>query len=140
MLALPPVSFHGVSDGQTFVPDERGRWLGWCAKYKGRRLTITAEAERVRRTNAQNRRYWTLIVPTYQEWVGELNKLQAHEDLLSYFNQGDRLLPTGEVKTVTKRSKDLTKDEFSAFMTRCEVGLAQMGLEFPEVDFKDEEE
>src|SRR5512147_2083114 len=103
MLALPPATFSGTSDGQTFVPDERGRWLGWMAKYRGRRLTITAEAEYRRRTNAQNRRYWAIIVPGYQEWVGEADKLQAHEDLLSSFNRMDRLLPTGEVVPVVRR-------------------------------------
>ncbi len=129
---LPPAVFHGASDGTTFVPDERGRWLGWCAKYRGRRITVTAEPERRRRTNQQNKRYWSLLVPVYQEWAGEPDKLQAHEDLLSQCNREDKLLPNGTVISRVKRSKALTVEEFNAFTERVEVFLAQQGMEFPE--------
>ena len=133
-MTLPPAVFVGTSDGKAFVPDERGRWVGWLAKYKGRRVTITAEPERLRRTAQQNKRYWSLIVPVYQEWVGEPDKLQAHEDLLSLHNRADRLLPTGEVVSVVKRSRFLSIEEFNSYMTRVEVWLAQQGIEFPELE------
>ena len=132
-MTLPPAVFIGTTDGKAFVPDERGRWVGWLAKFKGRRLTITAEPERIRRTDAQNRRYWSLIVPVYQEWVGEPDKLQAHEDLLSLHNRADRMLPTGELVAVVRRSKNLTVQEFTEYTRRVETWLAQQGITFPEI-------
>ena len=129
---LPPAVFVGASDGKSFVPDARGRWVGWLARYKGRRVMLTAEPERKRRTLKQNARYWSLIVPVYQEWVGEPDKLQAHEDLLSLHNRADRPLPTGEVVKVVKRSKHLTVEEFLEYGRRVETWLAQQGIEFPE--------
>ena len=134
MTTLPPAVFVGASDGKAFVPDERGRWQGWLAKYRGRRVTMTAEPERLRRTAKQNARYWALIVPIYQEWVGEPDKLQAHEDLLSLHNRADRLLPTGEVVQVVKRSRNLSIEEFLAFTQRVEMWMAQQGIEFPELE------
>ena len=133
-MTLPPAVFVGTSDGKQFVPDERGRWVGWLAKYRGRRLHLTAEPDRIRRTDAQNKRYWSLIVPVYQEWVGEPDKLQAHEDLLSLHNRMDRLLPTGEVVKVVARSKNLSIEQFNEYTSRVEVWLAQQGIEFPELE------
>src|SRR5512135_135561 len=133
MTTLPPAVFVGASDGKAFLPDERGRWVGFLAKYKGRRVTATLEPERIRRTDQQNKRYWSLIVPVYQEWVGEPDKLQAHEDLLSLHNRADRLLPTGEVIKVVRRSRNLTVEEFQEFTSRVEVWLASQGIEFPEL-------
>jgi len=115
---LPPVTFAGRSSGKAFIPDEPGRFAGWLARYRDRRLSVTLEPERRRRTNPQNERYWALLVPAYMEWAGEPDKLQAHEDLLSLHNRADKLLPTGEVIKVTR--------------SRVEVWLAQNGVEFPE--------
>jgi hypothetical protein len=129
---LQTATFVGRSDGARFVPSEPGRFAGWLARHKGRALTLTIEPERRRRSIPQNERYWALLVPAYQEWAGEPDKLQAHEDLLSLHNRADKLLPTGEVVKVVRRSKTLTVEEFHDFMQRVEVWLAQNGVELPE--------
>jgi hypothetical protein len=122
------ITLAGVSKGGQFIPDERGRWIGFLSRYEGRRVSVTAEAERIRRSKQQNDRYWALLVPLYQEWVGEEDKLQAHEDLLSQCNTSTRLLPTGEVISTVKRSRFLTVEEFTEFTNRVEMWLAKNGV------------
>ena len=128
------ITLHGKSDGKRLVLDEPGRWIGFLARYAGRRLTQTTEAERIRRTKKQNDRYWALLVPLYQEWVGEESKEQAHEDLLVQCNSTTRILPTGEVISTVRRSRFLSVEEFNEFTGRVEMWLAKHGIEFPEGD------
>ena len=126
------ITLVGLSDGRRFLPDEPGRWIGFLARYKSRRLSVTAEAERIRRSPKQNARYWSLIVPMYQEWVGEEDKLQAHEDLLTQCNTSTRILPTGEIISTVRRSRFLSVEEFNDYTTRVEMWLAKHGCEFPD--------
>ena len=123
------ITLTGSSDGRRFIPDEPGRWIGYLAYCAGKRVTVTAERERLRRTKKQNDRYWALLVPMYQEWVGEEDKLQAHEDLLTQCNTGTRLLPTGEIVSTVKRSRFLTVEEFLEYTRRVEMWLAKHGCE-----------
>jgi hypothetical protein len=90
---------------------------------------MTAEPERRRRSKKQNDRYWALLVPAYMEWVGEDDKLQAHEDILSQCNRGDRMLPTGELINVVKRTRHQTVEEHCEFTARVERWLASHGVE-----------
>lgn len=126
------ITLGGMSDGKRFIPDEPGRWIGFLAYCAGKRMTVTAERERLRRSAKQNARYWALIVPVYQEWVGEEDKLQAHEDLLAQCNKQTRILPTGEVIETVGRSRFKTVEEFEEYTSRCEMWLAKHGVEFPE--------
>ena len=123
------ITLGGTSDGKQFIPDEKGRWIGFLAYCAGKRMTVTAERELLRRTPKQNARYWSLIVPVYQEWVGEEDKLQAHEDLLAQCNKSTRILPTGEVIETVKRSKFLNVEEFNEYTSRVEMWLAKHGVE-----------
>ena len=125
------ITLTGLSSGGAFVPDEKGRWIGFLARFNGRRLNVTAEAERIRRSKKQNDRYWALIVPLYQEWVGEEDKEQAHEDILAQCNKATRILPTGEVITTVRRSRVLTVEEFNEFTNRAEMWLAKHGVVIP---------
>lgn len=131
-MATRSITLTGSSDGKRFIPDEPGRWIGFLAYCAGKRMTVTAERERLRRTNKQNSRYWALIVPVYQEWVGEENKLVAHSELLSLCNKDSRILPTGEVVEVAKGSRFLSVEEFNEYTNRCEMWMAKHGIEFPE--------
>jgi len=126
------ISLSGASDGSSFLPDERGRWAGFLARYKGRRITVTAEAERVRRSKQANDRYWARIVPFYQEWVGEDDKLQAHEDILAQCSKTTRILPTGEVIETIQRSRFKTVEEFQEFTKKAERWLASHGVLIPD--------
>src|SRR5512139_3341210 len=130
-MATRSITLTGSSDGKRFIPDEPGRWIGFLAYCAGKRMTVSAERERLRRTPKQNSRYWALIVPVYQEWVGEEDKLQAHEDLLAQCNTGTRILPTGEVISTVKRSRFLSIQEFQEYTSRCEMWMAKHGVEFP---------
>ena len=123
------ITLNGTSDGKQFIPDEKGRWIGFLVYCNGKRMTVQAERERQRRTKKQNDRYWVLIVPAYQEWVGEEDKEQAHEDLLSQCNKQTRILPTGEVISTVGRSRFKTVEEFSEYTSRCEMWLAKNGVE-----------
>jgi hypothetical protein len=129
---LKATIFVGRSDGTKFIPLEPGRWAGWLARYRDRTVTAILEPERRRRSQKQNDRYWAALVPAYMEWVGEDDKLQAHEDILSQCNRDDRLLPTGEVIQVVKRSRFLTMEEHCEFTGRVERWLAQHGVEVGE--------
>ncbi len=128
---MAKVLLLGRSDGRAFVPDEPGRLSGWLARHKDKRVSAIYETERRPRTKKMNDRYWTLIVPAYQEYVGEEDKLQAHEDLLSLCNRADRMLPDGTLISRVLRSHDRSVEEFQAFTERAELFLAKHGVELP---------
>ena len=118
--------FDGIVDADGSL-ESMGLRL-WLEGKKGRRVYITAETERRPKTLKQLARYWGYLLPLYMEYVGEDNKLQAHEDLLIQCSRADRMLPDGEILQTVKRTRDMDTLEHSQFTERVERFLAKHGV------------
>lgn len=110
---------------------EKGRWVGWLMKHAGKRVSLVLTREKRRRSDAQNRRYWSLVVPCFSEWSG-YEKDEAHEVLLQMFSKYEDHLPSGEVVERILRSSKMTVEQFNTYTSRVERFLAEHGFEFPE--------
>jgi hypothetical protein len=119
-------------DGQLKL-DETGRWLGWLMRHKGKRLTITVSRAKIRRSDAQNRRYWSLVIPCFSEWSG-FERDEARETLLQMFSSYEDRLPSGEAVVRVVRSSRMTVGQFSDYTSRVERFLAGHGFVFPSDD------
>lgn len=122
--------FGGTVSKGVLTLDDPIRWRGVLAHHEGRRVTITVRREQQVRTLAQNRYYWSVVVPIFGEWSGE-DKDAAHETLKSLHLVVEHELPTGELVRKAGETKVLTIEEFSQYVERVCVWLAQQGVYVP---------
>lgn len=110
---------------------EQGRYIGWLMRHARKPVTVILTRAKRRRSDAQNKRYWSLIVPCFSEWSG-YEKDEAHEVLLQMFSKYEDHLPTGELVERIRRSSKMSVEQFNEYMGRVERFLAAHGFEFPE--------
>jgi hypothetical protein len=116
-----------VKEGQ-FKPDTVTKYRGILARFEGRRVTVTVEAERKHRSLPANARYWGLIVATMSEWSG-FEKDECHELLKAMFLPRREVnLPTGEAATLAPSTADMLSDDFYEYTSRCERWLVGQGV------------
>lgn len=129
--------FSGQVKKGCFYPDALPRWNVTFGKLEGKRVTVKVESYRDVRSLAQNRRYFSCVVPVVAEVLsqelpqGELpvSKDEAHEKLKEHFI-GFRVTSLGKVP---KRSRDLNTEQFAAFVRAVEEWLAtKWGIVIPE--------
>ena len=127
---MPSDRFTGSVKGGRVVFDQPQRWIGVTARFEGRRVEVTLQAERKERSLAQNRYYWSVVVPIFGEWTGE-SKDEAHETLKTIHLQQDFVLPTGELVRKAGSTKRLSTVDFQAYVERVCVWCAQQGVFIP---------
>ena len=99
-------------------------WKAALARHRGQVVYVLLESLKVNRSTAQNRRYWSLLVPLVAEVLTlggsfHLSSDQAHEVLKMAF-LGHVETPLGNAP---KSSKTLTVEEFSVYCTKIEHWL-----------------
>lgn len=111
------VSYATVKDGAIIV-----RGLG---SLEGKKVEVTVQKLRKRRSNPQNAFYWAVVVEYF--WQGlrdlghEVSKDDAHEILkLKFLKTHVMNDDTGEVIEFTKSTSALTTSEFMDFIAQCQ--------------------
>lgn len=127
---MPSQRFTGKVEQGRLILDDPERWKAYLSGLVGRRFEVSIQPERKHRTSAQNRYYWSVVVPLFGEWTGE-DKDDAHETLKSIHLMVDSILPTGELVRKPGRSSELSTVEFSEYVERVCVWLAQQGVFVP---------
>ena len=108
------VKFRGV-DG--------ARWAKLKTHLEGQEVDITLDRHAAKRSGAQNRYYWGVVVKMIAEAMGELCQESAHDALRVQFLR----VPAVEGKLPTIRSTtDLTTAEFEDYLMRCKVLASKM--------------
>lgn len=110
--------------------DDPLRWRAVVARHEGRHIAITLQRQRPVRSLAQNRYYWSVVVPIFGEWTGE-EKDEAHETLKTLHLMVEKVLPTGELVRKAGSSRTLNTVEFSAYVERVCIWLALHGVYVP---------
>lgn len=123
--------FGGTVKEGVLTLDVPLRWRAVLARHEGRRVTLTVQREQLQRTLAQNRWYWSIVVPVFGDWTG-YEKDEAHAVLKSLFLKVEKTLPTGEVLEVPGSTAKLTKEEFSEYCERVARFLAENGVYVPQ--------
>lgn len=106
------------------LPAQVGTVAAWLTALEGKRIEVTYREIKDVRSLAQNRRYWSLVVPVVAEVLSSgrelpLSKDQAHYALkLAFIGHEDT--PLGPVP---KSSKELDTAQFAAFCSKVEEWL-----------------
>ncbi len=130
--------FHGRSLKGEFHPDLREQWDIWHDHNEGKRVVVSISLERQYRSLAQNRRYWSLVLPVVRECINverdkdglmPLSKDQIHWALKGALI-GWEETPLGKVP---KSSKELDVPGFADFCRQVEEWIAtKWGVALPE--------
>ena len=76
--------FTGKVHEGLFRPDLGPRWRGILARFEGRRVTVTLEQERKRRSLRANAYLWGVVYRTAAEWSGH-DEDELHELMKARF-------------------------------------------------------
>lgn len=126
--------FAGEMSCGVFIPDLREQWDIWRDAHEHKRVVVKVDLERQHRSLAQNRRYWSIVVPIAAEVLNQgrdipLSKDQVHE-VLKYAFIGHEDTPLGPVP---KSSKVLTTEKYAEFCQEVEAWLVlTWGVVIPE--------
>lgn len=104
--------------------------------YAGKKIRLSIDEAKEKRSNDQNSYYWSAIVPFVRyarfEMGDPLSLNAVHEDLLKQF------APTvtvrglnGEAYTRPMRSKEMTVSQMAAYITAISGTMASMGYPVP---------
>jgi len=114
------------------------KFIATIKALEGSYVNVTLEKQKDRRSAEQNKYYWgCLVLPFYQflKGIGEVeiaDKEEAHE-LLKLKCNGKTVTIDGKQERYAKSTAELSVDEFSEYIERCEVYLASIGVELPDL-------
>lgn len=124
-------SFRATVRDGLLVWSEPARAAAWLAMAKDKPLLVTLEREPHRRTLAQNRRYWSALVPfaaeVFQQRTGQpFSKDTAHYALkLAFLGHIEVPGPGGQIVLVPKSSAELDTAGFAGYCNRIEAWIEQ---------------
>ena len=128
---MTPQRFLAFPQGSKLVLDEPGRWSGLLAKLEGKRIQVTVEPVRAKRSGSQNRKLFACYkegLAGMEEYTGH-TVTEVHEAYKQlYCPEKPVELPNGKTVMV-KSTRLLTKDEFSAYLERVMAEFASYGIE-----------
>lgn len=112
------------------ILDEPGRWSGLLAKLEGKRLLVTVEPAKRKRSLKANSKLWVSYkegVSGLEEWTGHSTK-EIHEFLKLEYCPEHEVVVCG-VRRMIRSTAILTPEDFSAYLERCLAFFAQQGIE-----------
>lgn len=124
------LSAHVDKSGQLMI-DEPVRWRAWLATAQGKRVTVTLERQRSRRSSEANRRYWAALVPFVQEVLEQrtgqpFTKDSAHLFLkLAFAGHVEVVMVGGQVVTLPRSTAKMSTPEFQKYCQRIEAWIEQ---------------
>jgi hypothetical protein len=122
--------FTGRVEEGKVVFDQPERWIGVVGRFEGQRVEVLLRRERRSRSLAQNRYWWSMVVPIFSEYTG-YEKDEAHDVLKMLFLKTERVLPTGEIVEAPGSTAALSTAEFSELVERVARWMAERGVYLP---------
>lgn len=108
-----------VDDAGMLIPDDPRKWRATLlGRFRGKAVWIEIGRPKIKRSDAQNRYYWSCVVPIFSECSG-YEKDEAHDLLKSKFLRVERVLPSGEIMERVRSTTELTVQEFTEYVERC---------------------
>lgn len=108
-----------VDDAGILTPDDPAKWRATLlGRFRGKAVWIEIGRPKLKRSDQQNRYYWSCVVPIFSECSG-YEKDEAHDLLKSKFLRVERVLPSGEIMERVRSTTELTVQEFTEYVERC---------------------
>lgn len=79
---------------------------------------IHIKVDRETRSGQQNRYYWGVVIKMLSEYTG-FDPNEMHEDLARRFLSYFKVIPTGEERTLTRKTSELDTKEFEDYLEQC---------------------
>lgn len=114
MKAIPVI---GKVEGGKFRPEDPRAFKAAFYPHEKKRVRITVERFRNRRSDEANAYYWGVVVPMIQDAIGEEDPETVHEMLKAEFNYEILAIGNKEIRKVKSTAKLDTK-EFSEYVER----------------------
>lgn len=121
-----------VTEKGGLKPDAPTIWAALLSKLAGKRVVVTIQPEATRRSSQANARYWSCIVPVFQQIWSEARvkaglpgytREEVHEVLVQVLvGCEDGPLPGSRVRV---RTSTMSKEQFQAFTKAAEDLLWQ---------------
>lgn len=107
-----------------FIPEDKERFRAAFYGHEGKRVRVTVDRFRNRRSTEQNKYYFGVIVPAIGKAIGESDLEAVHDMLKAEFNHQIVAIGDKEMK-VPKSTAKLETVEFSEYMEKVRTFAAQ---------------
>lgn len=121
MDALPCL---GKVEHGKFIPENKQLFKSAFYGHEGKRVRVTVERFRNRRSTEQNRYYFGVVVPLIGKAIGEADMEAVHEMLKAEFNYEILVIGDREMRKPKSTAK-LETVEFSEYMEKVRMWAAK---------------
>lgn len=126
---IDPV-FEATVESGRIKPKDPARFHSYIASLNGKKIEVIIRKGKRIRSISENKYYWGVVIPIYQEFLGFIDKTSVHESLLAEYAVANR--EPGKPLRIA-RSSAMTTIEFEAYMSWLRTwGLQQWGIYIPE--------
>ena len=107
------------------------------AKFQGKRLVLTLEKLKIKRSNNQNRYYWGVIIPAIKQMFddagNDLDSEEIHESLKIHIGKlrQEIKLPNGETKQIIGSTASLSTLDMELYLEKIRAWAAQFDYIIP---------
>ncbi len=116
---MKAASCLGTVEKGHFVPAYEDGFQSLLNPHEGKLVRVTVEVFRKRRSDEQNRYYWSVVVALIGEKIGESDPACTHDMLKTEFNY-DILTLGGRTFRKPKSTATLTTSEFMEFIAKVQ--------------------
>ena len=107
-----------------FLPENVKAFKAAFYGHEGKKVRVTVERFRTRRSDAQNAYYWAVVVPMIGEAIGEDDKEAIHDMLKAEHNYEILVIGDKEIRMPESTSK-LNTAEFAEYVERVRRWAAE---------------
>lgn len=105
-------------------------------RFEGKRMTVTVERYRRKRSNPQNAFYWGCVIPRIQLMFEEAGSSVSAEEVHDFLRSECRITreiidPLGEVHSTLRSSTELDTSEWEDWMEKIRAWAGERGHQIP---------
>ena len=117
----------GTVAGGKFIPDDRGSFVMAFCPHEGKRVVVTVDRDRKRRSNEQNRYYWGVVLKLIADVTGYTTD-ESHEAMRwEHLRKRKDGMPD-----TTHKTSDLNTAEMEEYLTHVrEWAAVKLGCYIP---------
>jgi hypothetical protein len=123
--------FYCTSRDMKLVPDNMKGWLDYLLSVDKRKLVVSIEQEKTRRTLQSNAYLWGLVYKTIANETGH-SENEIHEIYKRLMLPAKFIKFDGKEIRLPGTTTDLSKGEFSEYVERIKAHAGNMGITIPE--------
>jgi hypothetical protein len=131
------VEFVSIVKQGRFAPEVQQAIREVMRRMEGQKLRVQISKYRKKRSDRQNRYYWSCVVERVWDALVEAGNDMTKEETHDFLKNECKLVievmdPHGEIIQTLKSTTKLTTLEFENYMTKCRVWAAERGIDIPE--------